>query len=703
MDPSNAPERRRGVRREETDDSSARTDGAHRPAVGGDGQTSQERGILRRTGATLPPPFRCIESHGVVGDLATCALVALDGTVDFMCFPRFDSPTVFAALLDLEKGGEFALEPIFTAGARSRQLYLPDTNVLLTRTLAPEGVCEITDTMPAVGDHQCLVRTARAVRGDVRLRLRCAPRFDYARSRHRAIAEDERTVLFLPERGHALRLRATAPIRIEDGDVHAELVIREGETVTLILDGGETPNATRDGANGERQRHADAGRPHATTKHGAKKSPEDVVATNRDVAAPAEDVAAFGARAFEETVAYWRSWASRSRYQGRWREIVHRSALVLKLLTSREHGAIIAAPTFGLPESPGGSRNWDYRYTWIRDAGFALYALMRLGYTEEATAFMNWVHRQSASEQNGGPPLQIMYGIAGEKTLTEIELPHLAGYGGAKPVRIGNGAYDQLQLDIHGALLDAVYLSNKYGEPISYDGWVRIASTVDWVCENWTRADEGIWEFRGGRREFLHSRLMCWVAVDRAIRLADKRSLPAPFGRWIEARTAIHRDIYASFWDEEQRSFVQSKGSKALDASCLLMPLFRFVSPVDPRWLSTLDAIGKKLASDCLVRRYDLVESAAVDGLEGDEGTFTACSFWYVECLARAGRIDEARLLFEKMLGFANHLGLFSEEVGASGEHLGNFPQALTHLALISAAYTLDRELSGRPRAAWER
>jgi GH15 family glucan-1,4-alpha-glucosidase len=374
-------------------------------------------------------------------------------------------------------------------------------------------------------------------------------------------------------------------------------------------------------------------------------------------------------------------------------------------MTSRRHGAIIAAPTFGLPEVAGGARNWDYRYAWIRDAGFAVYALMRLGYTEEADAFMAWVQARALAERalGEGPPLQIMYGIDGRKELTEHTLAHFQGYGGARPVRIGNAAYDQLQLDIYGALLDAVYLSNKYGQPIGYDAWGTLSETVSWVCANWRRPDEGIWEFRGGKREFLHSRLMCWVAVDRAIRLAQKRSLPAPFAEWVETRGAIHHDIMDTFWDRDRQTFVQAAGSHALDASALLMPLVRFISPVDPRWISTLAAIEKELVSDCLVRRYDLHASREVDGLDGDEGSFTACSFWYVECLARAGRVADARLAFEKMLGFANHLGLFSEELGMAGEHLGNFPQVFTHLALISAAYALDRRLSDRPHQAWER
>ncbi|HEX8374254.1 MAG TPA: glycoside hydrolase family 15 protein, partial [Geminicoccaceae bacterium] len=369
--------------------------------------------------------------------------------------------------------------------------------------------------------------------------------------------------------------------------------------------------------------------------------------------------------------------------------------------SSREHGSLVAAATFGLPEAVGAGRNWDYRYTWVRDASFTLYALMRLGYVEEAGRFVRWMEERCTACPKEGR-LQIMYGIDGRQRLDEETLGHLEGYRGSVPVRIGNAAYDQLQLDIYGELMDAVYLSNKYGQPIGHEAWASLRVTIDWVCENWRLPDEGIWEVRGGRKEFLHSRLMCWVAVDRALRLADHRSLPAPLARWYATRDAIHADIHESFWDEGQRTFVQAKGGKAVDAATLLMPLVRFIGPTDPRWLSTLDAIGAKLADDALVRRYDS-ETAADDGLEGEEGSFTTCSFWYIECLAKAGRVEEAQLLFEKMLGYANHLGLYAEELGPSGEHLGNYPQALTHLALVSAAHALDRELSGHPRAPWSR
>jgi GH15 family glucan-1,4-alpha-glucosidase len=373
--------------------------------------------------------------------------------------------------------------------------------------------------------------------------------------------------------------------------------------------------------------------------------------------------------------------------------MVNRSALTLKLLTSREYGSIVAAPTFGLPEMIGGGRNWDYRYTWIRDSSFTLYGLMRLGYTTEAAGFMDWIMARCRELEPDGS-LQIMYGIDGRHVLREEILPHLEGYMGSGPVRIGNAAYTHLQLDIYGELMDSVYLYDKYGSPIGYDAWTNIVRLTDWVCANWRQPDEGIWEVRGGRHDFLFSRVMCWVAVDRAIRLATKRSFPAPLARWHEVRDTIYQDVFTRFWDPTRQAFMQYAGAATLDASALLLPLVRFISPTDPRWVSTLRAIERDLVSDSLVYRYRTVDGGFSDGLTGQEGTFSMCSFWYVECLSRMGDLQQARFFFEKMLGYANHLGLYGEELGAQGQHLGNFPQAFTHLALISAAYDLDRRLS---------
>jgi GH15 family glucan-1,4-alpha-glucosidase len=402
---------------------------------------------------------------------------------------------------------------------------------------------------------------------------------------------------------------------------------------------------------------------------------------------------------FRRTTRFWKAWMAKSKYKGRWREMVNRSALMLKLLISREHGSLVAAPTFSLPEEIGGVRNWDYRYTWLRDATFTLYALIRLGFIDETEAFIEWLKGRLSDDAQRGP-LQVMYGIDGRQKLDELTLDHLCGYENSRPVRIGNAAYQQLQLDIYGEMMDAIYLANKYGNPITYAGWQDVQRTLEWLGMNWQRPDEGIWEVRGGAREFLHSRLMCWVAFDRALRLAQKRSLSGPLDLWQQTRDEIRNDIFTNFWDDELHAFVQAKGTKNLDASALLMPMMRFISPVDPMWLSTMKAIESRLVEDTLVRRYE-VECGHVDGLPGGEGSFTACSFWYIECLARGGDLEKAQLLFEKLLGYANHLGLFSEELGSDGRHLGNFPQAFTHLALISAATYLDRALSGTGEAVW--
>jgi len=602
-------------------------------------------------------PYQPIENYGVIGDLNTVALVGMDGSIDFMSFPHFDSPTIFAGLLDHAKGGHFRIAPILNH-PQHRQLYLPDTNVLLTRFLSDDGVAEISDCMPIqeMGHAHDVIRRVKTVRGEIRFRMIYRPRFDYGRVSHRVERCDDH-ILFVSDGIPALtlRLRSAVPVRLEDGAAIAEFTLPAGESAAFVL---------------EQAIDGDSQSP--------SKSPDYVSA------------------AFKETVNFWRQWVSRSRYHGRWRETVNRSALTLKLLTSEPYGSMVAAPTFGLPERIGGGRNWDYRYSGIRDSSFTLYTLMRLGYTQEAAAFMRWLENRCKHLRPDGS-LQLMYRIDGSEDLDELILDHFEGYRQSAPVRIGNNAHQQLQLDIYGEMMDSIYLYNKYGEPISYDLWTHLVALINWVGAHWREPDEGIWEVRGGRHEFLLSRLMCWVAIDRALRLAQNRSFPAPSAEWQRIRDEIYHDIFTNFWNPKRKAFVQYKGSDCIDASTLLMPLVKFIGPTDPRWVSTMRAIEEDLVSDSLVFRYK-IGTEPLDGLKGTEGTFSACSFWYVECLARMGQLDQARFIFEKTLGYANHLGLFSEEISPSGQHTGNFPQAFTHLALISAAYDLDRRLSGSGR-----
>ncbi len=527
-----------------------------------------------------------IEDHGIIGDCATAALVTCDGTIDFLCWPRFDSPTVFASVLDESGGGSFSLRPELE-GARHIQTYLPDSNVLITRWLSAAGSAEAMDAMvPALGEDgglPRLIRRVRATRGTVRISLRCAPRFDYGRETPHLRPVD-RGVMF-ETATMRLRLTASAKLDIAEGAAVASVELEAGETLDLVLDAAEA------------------------------------------LPLAASEVT----EAFEHTIGFWRAWSRKSSYRGRWREVVGRSALLLKLLTARDHGSIVAAPTFGLPEEIGGSRNWDYRAVWVRDASFTVYAFLRLGYAEEAAHFMGWMSERASASEDGR--IRIMYALDGSDEASEVELEHLAGYADSKPVLIGNEAFGQVQLDIYGELLDSIYLSNKYGNAISHDGWCNVRRIIEHVCERWQVPDAGIWEMRDTPREFLHSRMMCWVALDRALRLARKRSLAAPFQRWERIRNEIHDDIWANFWNEERGYFVQAKGSTDVDAALLLMPLVRFVSATDPRWLATLDAIRDQLTDDGMVYRY-----VGPDGLHGHEGAFTACSFWYVECPRRTPR-----------------------------------------------------------------
>jgi len=605
-----------------------------------------------------------ISDHGLIGDLQTAALVTTDGVVDWFCCPRFDSPSVFASLLDAERGGFFRIAPDRDDYV-SKQLYLPDTAILVTRFMTPDGVGEVHDFMPIAGgaatDRHRLVRNIRVVRGVMRFAIEIQPRFDYGRQLHKldltelgvVFASDgtELTVHGIAPEGFSLKDAGITPERVGDG-LRWTRTLREGEIGGVVLESmGGSPRRI---------------------------SPEEAQ------------------RLQDETARYWRGWLLGSSYTGRWREMVDRSAVTLKLMTYAPTGAPVAAPTTGLPEQVGGERNWDYRYTWIRDGSFSIYALLGLGYVEEAAAFGRWL-RDRAQEQAGSAsgPLKIMYRVDGTSDLVEETLDHWEGWRGSRPVRIGNGAADQLQLDIYGEAADAIFLADARGIESSVQGWKAVAELVDWLCEHWDQPDEGIWETRGGRRNFTYGRFQAWIALDRAIRLATRHGRPANITRWMTERDAIYRQIMDRGWNAKVGAFTQHYDTEVLDSSLLLMPLQGFIAPRDPMWLSTLRAMDRELVSDSLVYRYN--PAASPDGLRGDEGTFSLCTFWYVDALARSGRLEEARLVFEKMHTYANHLRLYSEEISATGEQLGNFPQAFSHLSLISAAINLNYQLDHGP------
>jgi GH15 family glucan-1,4-alpha-glucosidase len=594
-----------------------------------------------------------IAEHGLIGDLQTAALVTTDGCVDWFCCPRFDSPSVFASLLDADRGGRFR---IAAAGddVVIRQLYFPDTAILVTRFMTPDGVGEVLDFMPVEDPHRAtdrhrLVRVVRCVRGQIRFEMECAPRFDYGRQPHELELTEHGAVFHTPSLQLTLHGAGQGAMQRHGNDVRGNLTVRAGQAGGVMLES-------------------------ATDGPPRTMAPEELLGL------------------FTETARFWRGWLARSTYRGRWREMVARSAITLKLMTYAPTGGLVAAPTAGLPELVGGERNWDYRYTWIRDGSFSVHALLGLGFTEEAEAFGRWLSDR-AQEQVGeaSGPLKIMYRVDGSSDLEEEILDHLEGYAGSKPVRIGNGAADQLQLDIYGEALDSIWLADRQGIRVGHPGWVKLAQLADWLCDNWDQPDEGIWETRGGRQNFTYGRLMCWVALDRMVRLAREHGRPADLTRWVSERDRIYQQIMTHGWNPQRRAFTQHDKTEVLDASLLMLPLVGFVAPRDPLWLQTLDAMDGELVSDSLVYRYD--PAASPDGLRGHEGTFSICTFWYVDALARSGRLEQARLTLEKMFTYANHLGLFAEEIGQTGEQLGNFPQAFTHLSLINAAINLDHQL----------
>ncbi|WP_410602223.1 glycoside hydrolase family 15 protein [Amycolatopsis sp. lyj-90] len=591
-----------------------------------------------------------IADHGLIGDLQTAALVSTGGAIDWFCCPRFDSPSVFGALLD-PGGGHCRIRPVGEPYT-SRQFYFPGTAVLITRFMTRLGTGEVIDFMrPATGPHagqgHRLVRMIRCVRGHVEFAVDVVPRFDYARRPHTTTVTAD-GVLF--DSGQfALTLHAVrepgdprlAHAHVIEGGVYGSVTLETGQVRGFVLE-------------------SDGGEPRATRVSEIEK-------------------------AFEDTVGFWRDWLNQSTYRGRWREMVDRSAITLKLLTYAPTGAMVAAPTTSLPEQIGGERNWDYRYTWVRDASLAVSSLLALGFTDEAVAFAGWL-RERHLRGDGG--LKIMYRVDGSPDLLEESLAHWTGYRGSVPVRIGNSAAGQLQLDVYGELLDTVYQADRRGAEIGHDGWKALAGLLDWLAANWDQPEEGIWETREGKADFTYGRLMSWVAFDRGIRLATAHGQPCALDSWRGERDRVYDQIWEHGWNPLKQAFVQRYGSSSLDASLLRMADVGFVTPHDPSWLATLAGIEKDLVTDSLVYRYD--PSASPDGLRGDEGTFSLCTFGYVTALARAGYPEKARLVFEKMLTYANHVGLYAEEIGPTGEQLGNFPQAFTHLGLIDAALTLD-------------
>jgi GH15 family glucan-1,4-alpha-glucosidase len=603
--------------------------------------------------------YQPIENYGVIGDLRTIALVGKNGSIDFMCFPNFDSPTIFAALLDSEKGGFFQITPL-NEKIKRKQMYLPDTNILLTRFLFEEGIGEITDFMPisTFCEKNTLIRSVMNIKGKISYRMRCCPRFNYAKNSHQ-VKLNRNSIIFTSEGkdGICLKLNSSVPLQLKDGDAYSEFTLNPGEKAEFILEN---------------------------------------VQDNKKICTDSKN---FVEKNFTQTLSYWKEWTAKSTYNGRWREMVIRSALVLKLLISSQYGSIAAAPTFALPEKIGGSKNWDYRFGWIRDTAFTIRSLMLIGYKDEAQEFMRWIEKICASLHSKSV-LKPLYSLNGKKALNELELNYFEGYMNSSPVRIGNRASKQLQLDVYGEFIDSIYLCDKHISLISEATWLHLSGQINWLLKNWRNKDSSIWETRGKPEEYLFSRLMCWVAIDRAIRIGNRRSFPSP-ASWIKTRNEIYKSIYNDFWNEKRQAFIQFKKNNEVDASTLLMPLMKFISPKDPKWISTLKNIEHDLIVDCLVYRYK-PEEDALFGLNKGEGTFSACSFWYIECLTRLGEMQKAQVFFDKMLSYANPLGLYSEQLGTKGELLGNFPQAFTHLSLISAAYDLNKHLDKKMANLYE-
>jgi len=582
-----------------------------------------------------------IEDYALIGDCQTAALVGRDGSIDWLCFPRFDSGACFAALLGTPKHGRFLLTPAAPIKAIHRR-YRPGTLVLETEFEVEGGSVRLIDCMPPRTAAPDLVRMVVGVRGRIPMRMQLVIRFD-----HGSIVPWVRRI----ERGiratagpETLLLRADVELRGVDFTTVAEFDVAEGQQVAFDL-----------------------------AWH-----------RSHEPAPPESDVDG----AIRDTTAWWEAWSARCRYQGRWRDPVVRSLITLKAMTYAPTGGMVAAPTTSLPERLGGVRNWDYRFCWLRDATFTLYALMMGGYIDEAREWREWLLRAVAGKPD---QIQIMYGLAGERRLTELELGWLPGYERSAPVRIGNAAHMQLQLDIFGEVMDALHVARREGLPSDDDAWRVQRELTAHLEQIWSDPDEGIWEVRGPRRHFTHSKVMAWVAFDRVVKDVERFGQAGPVDRWRALRDQVHDDVCRKAYDPSRNTFVQYYGAKALDASLLMMPLVGFLPPSDPRIRGTVEAIERELVRDGFVARYPTRES--VDGLPPGEGTFIACTFWLADNLALLGRRDDARDCFERLLGLANDVGLLSEEYDPDAKRLvGNFPQAFAHVSLVNTAYNLSAE-----------
>jgi GH15 family glucan-1,4-alpha-glucosidase len=596
-----------------------------------------------------------LEDYALIGDNLTAALVGRDGSIDWLCLPRFDSAACFAALLGTPEHGRWLLAPAGEVRATVRR-YRGDTLVLETDFTVPGGAVRVVDCMPRGHDEPAVVRMVQGLRGRVPMHMQLVIRFDYGRIVPwvRRLEDGTLTAIAGPD---ALCLRTPVALRGEGFTTVARFTVGEGERVPFTL-----------------QWHP----------------------SHRPPPRAADPV-----RAVEETERWWRRWAERCTYTGPWREAVLRSLVTLRALAYEPTGGIVAAPTTSLPERAGGVRNWDYRYCWLRDAAMSLSALLESGYVEEACAWRDWLLRAVAGVPRD---LQVMYGPAGERRLAEYELPWLPGYEGARPVRVGNAAAGQLQLDVYGEVLAAMHLAREAGIPAGAHAWAVERALLDFLEETWREPDQGIWEVRGPRRHFTHSKVMAWLAFDRAVRAVEHFGLVGPVGRWRHVRDTIRAEVLARGWNAERGAFVQYYGGTALDASLLMIPLVGFLPADDPRVRGTVAAIERELVVDGFVRRYG-EQSGDVDGLPPGEGAFLACTFWLADALALAGRSAEARQLFERLLALRNDVGLLAEEYDPGARRLmGNFPQAFSHFALVNTARRLAGALSGsRGRAAGRR